>query len=263
MTSIRPYGDATDDGQVQLSFTLPIAESERARRAALELAAKMGLMRSHVVHTKAMGPQFTFFIVYGSTRHSVDPDALDVDDRGFPQYTYQEVNELIRRVLKRRLVVVGACTGTDAHTVGLDAILSMKGFAGDHGLEYFPEIRVVNMGAQVTPPEIVAATQKERADAVLVSQVVTQRDAHLLHLRDVRRALEDAGERERVILVGGGPRLTPVQAEELGYDAIFGRGTQPSEVASYLAWRLQQRFARTDGVDVTRSPRHASGIPRS
>jgi beta-lysine 5,6-aminomutase beta subunit len=238
MAAVKPYGDATGDGLVQLSFTLPVAASQRARQAAMELAKKMGLARPHVVHMKAMGPDFTFFILYGSTTHTVDPDELIVEERDYPLLGYQEVNRLIRERLKRRLVVVGACTGTDAHTVGLDAILSMKGYAGDHGLEYFPEIRVVNMGSQVTPGEIVDTARAEDADAVLISQVVTQREAHILHLKEVQAALLGAGLRDRLLLVGGGPRFAPEQADELGYDRIFGRGTKPSEVASYLAWAV-------------------------
>ena len=241
MAEIRPYGDATDDGQVQVSFTLPIAESERARQAALKLAQKMGLQRSQVVHMKAMGPDFTFFIVYGRTMHRIDPDELVIEERDFPLLSYPEVNRLIREHLKRQLVVVGACTGTDAHTVGLDAILSMKGFAGDHGLEYFTEMRVANMGAQVTTEEIVETTKREQADAVLISQVVTQRDAHIFHLKEVRDALVDAGIRDGLVLVGGGPRFSAEQAAELGYDRIFGRGTTPSEVASYLTTALLQK----------------------
>jgi beta-lysine 5,6-aminomutase beta subunit len=241
VTAIRPYGDATDDGLVQLSFTLPIEVGERARGAALELARKMGLRRTQVVHMKGMGPSFTFFTLYGATEHSVDIDRLDVRARDFPELSYHEVNRVIRETLKRQLVVIGACTGTDAHTVGLDAILSMKGYAGDHGLEYFPEMRVLNLGSQVTTAEIVAAVREHGADAVLVSQVVTQRDAHILHLREVREALERAGLRDGVVLVGGGPRFTPEQAAELGYDRIFGRGTRPSEVAAYLAWSVARR----------------------
>ena len=245
MTAIRPYGDARDDGLVQLSFTLPIAEGERARQSALELARSMGFDRPQVVHMKGMGPDFTFFVVYGATSHTVDPDAVVVAERDFPELTYGEVNRMIRENLKRRLVVVGACTGTDAHTVGLDAILSMKGFAGDKGLEYFAEMQVVNLGAQVEPSEIVETARSEKADAVLVSQVVTQRDAHIHHLTEVRDALEVAGQRDRVVLVGGGPRFSPEQAAELGYDRIFGRGTKPSEVASYLAWKIAGRMAAT------------------
>jgi beta-lysine 5,6-aminomutase beta subunit len=238
MSRIRPYGDATDDGLVQLSFTLPLEESERARQAALDLASKMGFERPQVVHMKGLGKDFTFFILYGATKHSVDLEELVVEERDFPELPYAEVNLLIRERLKRQLVVVGACTGTDAHTVGLDAILSMKGYAGDHGLEYFPEIRVVNMGSQVTPQEIVDAVQREHADAVLISQVVTQRDAHIHHLAEVRAALEESGLRDGVVLIGGGPRFSPSQAAELGYDRIFGRGTLPSQVAAYLAWKV-------------------------
>ena len=253
MTEVRPYGDATDDGQVQVSFTLPIEESERARQAALKLAQKMGLQHPQVVHMKGTGPTFTFFIVYGRTVHRVDPDDLVVEERDFPILSNQEVNRLIRAHLKRQLVVVGACTGTDAHTVGLDAILSMKGFAGDHGLEYFSEMRVVNMGAQVDPVEIVETARREAADAVLISQVVTQRDAHILHLREVREALAGAGLRDDVVLVGGGPRLAPEQAAELGYDRIFGRGTTPSEVAAYLVSAVLARH----GVELPPQPDRA------
>jgi beta-lysine 5,6-aminomutase beta subunit len=218
-----------------------MGESERARQAALELARQMGLEKVQVAHMKGMGPDFTFFVVYGSTTNWIDPDELVVPEREYPLLSYQEVNRVIREHLKRQLVVVGACTGSDAHTVGLDAILSMKGFAGDHGLEYFPEMRVVNMGAQVDPDDIVTTVGREHADAVLVSQVVTQRDAHIVHLKEVRDALQNAGERDRLVLVGGGPRFSPEQATELGYDRIFGRGTKPSEVASYLAWVVGER----------------------
>jgi beta-lysine 5,6-aminomutase beta subunit len=243
MTKIRPYGDATNDGMVQLSFTLPLAESELARQAALELAGKMGLRRVQVVHMKGMGPDYTFFVVYGSSEHWIDPADLTIEEREFPLMSSQEINKMIFERLKRPLVVVGACTGTDAHTVGLDAILSMKGFAGDKGLEYYSEMRVINLGSQVTPDEIVAVVRAEEADAVLISQVVNQRDAHILHLREVREALDAAGLLDRIVLVGGGPRFAPEQAKELGYDRIFGRGTKPSEVASYLAWSVTHKVA--------------------
>jgi beta-lysine 5,6-aminomutase beta subunit len=104
-------------------------------------------------------------------------------------------------------------------------------------------MRVINMGAQVTPDEIVDVARTEAADAVLVSQVVTQRDAHVLHLKEVREALDAAELRDGLVLVGGGPRFDPEQSAELGYDRIFGRGTKPSEVASYLAWTVTQKVA--------------------
>ena len=69
---IRPYGDTTGDGMVQISFTLPIPHDRRAEGAAAQLAAKMGMDPALVVHAKAMGPDFTFFVVYGRVNHLVD-----------------------------------------------------------------------------------------------------------------------------------------------------------------------------------------------
>ncbi|MHC5791895.1 OAM dimerization domain-containing protein, partial [Streptococcus pyogenes] len=43
MSLIRPYGDTTGDGMVQLSFTLPIEHSKVAEGAAVQLANKMGM----------------------------------------------------------------------------------------------------------------------------------------------------------------------------------------------------------------------------
>ena len=204
---VRPYGDTTGDGRVQVSFTLPVpfgdeAERARAEGAALQLAGKMGLDPAMVVHAKGMGPDFTFFIVYGRVSHLVDLSAITVAEREFPVLPAAEVNLRIRSALGRKLVVVGACIGTDAHTVGIDAILNVKGHAGEKGLEYYREIRVVNMGAQVAVPDLVARAMAEHADAVLVSQVVTQRDAHLSNTREMSAAFT----RPRPAAAAGGGR---------------------------------------------------------
>jgi beta-lysine 5,6-aminomutase beta subunit len=136
-------------------------------------------------------------------------------------------------------VVVGATVGVDAHTVGIDAILNVKGHAGEKGLESYAEIRVVNLGAQVSVADLVARAVAEHADAVLVSQVVTQRDAHISAARQIAEAFsEDSGMTRRPLLVVGGPRFDPAMAADLGVDRVFGRGTTPREVASYLAHTL-------------------------
>ena len=244
MTIVRPYGDTTGDGMVQLSFTLPVPHGKLAEGAAAQLAGKMGLDPALVVHSKAMGPQFTFFVVYGRVHHLVDTARVSVVERDYPLLTPKEVNATVKRVLHRRLVVVGGCIGTDAHTVGIDAILNVKGFAGEKGLEYYRELRVVNLGAQVPVPVLVQRARSEGADAVLVSQVVTQRDAHLLNTREMAAAFrEDYPEDARPLLIVGGPRFDESMADELGVDRVFARGTTPGEVASYLVHRLLQRRA--------------------
>ena len=242
MSVIRPYGDTTGDGMVQLSFTLPIAHSKVAEGAAVQLANKMGMDPALVVHAKPMGEGFTFFVVYGRVNHLVDTSTVEVVERDYPLLTPKEVNAAVKRGLRRRLVVVGGCIGTDAHTVGIDAILNVKGFAGEKGLEYYRELKVVNLGAQVSVPDLVQRAREERADAVLVSQVVTQRDAHILNTKEMSAAFNEAYPRAaRPLLVIGGPRFDEAQAPELGVDKIFTKGTTPGEVASYLVSRLPER----------------------
>jgi beta-lysine 5,6-aminomutase beta subunit len=241
---VRPYGDTTGDGMVQMSFTLPVPHDNRAEGAALQLAAKMGLDPALLVHAKAMGPDFTFFVVYGRVHHLVDLRQVQVAEREFPLLSPKEVNRAVKSRLRRKLVVVGACIGTDAHTVGIDAILNIKGFAGEKGLEYYREVKVVNLGAQVSVPQLVDAAITEKADAVLVSQVVTQRDAHLLNTREMSAAFRESyPAATRPLLVVGGPRFDETMADELGVDRVFSRGTTPGEVASYLVHRLTSRKA--------------------
>jgi beta-lysine 5,6-aminomutase beta subunit len=207
----------------------------------------MGIDPAMVVHSHGIGggggaagddAAYTFFVVYGSVKHLVDLDAVQVEERAYPLLAPAEVNAAIRERLRRKLVVLGACIGTDAHTVGIDAILNLKGFAGEKGLEYYRELSVANLGAQVTVPELVARARADRADAVLVSQVVTQRDAHLRNTRELAAAFREAMGEARPLLVVGGPRFDPAMAGELGVDKVFGRGTTPGEVASYLVSAL-------------------------
>jgi len=240
---VRPYGDTSGDGMVQVSFTLPLsyqgAQAKVAEGAAAQLANKMGIDPALVVHAKAMGPDHTFFVVYGRVSHLVDTAKVTVVERDYPLLTPKEVNLAIRKGLRRRLVVVGGCIGTDAHTVGIDAIMNIKGFAGEKGLEYYRELRVVNLGAQVSVPELVARARQERADAVLVSQVVTQRDAHLLNTKEMSAAFRESYPADRrPLLIAGGPRFDEAMAAELGVDRVFARGTTPGEVASYVVHRI-------------------------
>ena len=244
---LRPYGDTTGDGMVQVSFTLPMPHSKVAEGAAAQLANKMGIDPAMVVHAKPMGSGFTFFVVYGRVNHLVDVSKVQVVERDYALLTPKEANLAIRKGLRRRLTVVGACIGTDAHTVGIDAILNIKGFAGEKGLEYYRELRVLNLGAQLSVPQLVARAKADKADAVLVSQVVTQRDAHILNTREMSAAFREAYPAgKRPLLIVGGPRFDESAAADLGVDRVFSRGTTPGEVASYLVDQLvTRRAART------------------
>ncbi|HTN53293.1 MAG TPA: OAM dimerization domain-containing protein [Anaeromyxobacter sp.] len=241
---VRPYGDRRDDGMVQLSFVLPVSPGERARAAAAELARGMGLEQVHVAAMEPAAERYTFFVVYGRTPVAVDYGRMEVPEVVARKRGFDELNAHALHALGRRIVVLGACTGSDAHAVGIDAIMNMKGFAGDYGLERYPCLLATNLGAQVENERLARLCQERSADAVLVSQVVTQRDVHRENARQLPEALARLGIRDRITAILGGPRIDHRLALELGYDAGFGPGTRPSEVANFIVGAVLARAGK-------------------
>lgn len=245
LKNVKPYGDTLDDGRVQLSFSLPIRYGPEAKEAARQLVIQMGMENVDVVSTHDLGGHFTYFVVYAKCTLSVDVTSLRVPTVQVEQMDFFKINDLIRDKLGRKIVVVAACTGSDAHTVGIDAIINMKGYAGEYGLERYPWFRALNLGAQVPNETLVAKAIEADADAILVSQVVTQKNVHISNMTRLVDLLEAEGVRDDVVLVAGGPRITHELALELGYDAGFGPGTLPSHVAAYIAQEMIRKEHRT------------------
>jgi beta-lysine 5,6-aminomutase beta subunit len=238
---VMPYGDRHNDGVVQVSFTLPVRNGALGDEAARQVLRLMGLAEPQVVESASLGEGYTFYVGYGRMTRPVELQKLKVARPLWDNLEPPVVESLIRERLGRPLVVVGASTGSDAHTVGLDAILNYKGFAGDHGLEAYRGFRVVNMGSQVPNEALVAKCLEEKADALLVSQVVTQGNVHLANLTRLVEIIEAEGLRDQVVLVAGGPRITHALCLEIGFDAGFGPGTKPHGVASYLVQEVLRR----------------------
>jgi beta-lysine 5,6-aminomutase beta subunit len=171
----------------------------------------------------------------------VDLASVQVAKPEFEVLDKDGIDALIAQKMGRKMVVIGACIETDAHTVGIDAIMNMKGYNGHKGLESYHQIRAINMGAQVDSEELVTRAIEERADVILVSQVVTQKNIHLDNLTRLSDILEAEGLRERVILVVGGPRISHELAKDLGYDAGFGVNSYAEDVASFAIHEWTQR----------------------
>lgn len=242
LSRLRPYGDTMNDGKVQLSFTLPVKDDERGASAAVELAKKMGLSDPNVALRQKLDEGFTFYVVYGSVTHSVNYEELQVMSVAESAMDMEQTNEYIREYIGRKVVVVGASTGTDAHTVGIDAIMNQKGFAGHYGLERYAMVEAHNLGAQVPNEEFVRKARELKADVLLVSQTVTQKDVHVQNLTELVELCEAEGLRQDVILCCGGARVTHALAKELGYDAGFGAGTYADDVITFAVKELARRM---------------------
>jgi beta-lysine 5,6-aminomutase beta subunit len=241
LTKVKPYGDTMNDGMTQVSFTLPIPYGEEASEAARVLAKKMGLDEPSVVYSKDLGIGYTYFVLYGKCQHTVDYTTIKVPKVDVEVMDRLECERFITENIKRDVVIVGACTGTDAHTVGIDAIINMKGFHGHFGLERYHGVEAINMGSQVPNEVLVAKAIEVKADAILVSQIVTQKDVHVKNLTELVELMEAEGIRDKVILCCGGPRVSHELAQELGYDAGFGTHTYAEHVASFVLTEMVKR----------------------
>lgn len=241
LTRIKPYGDTLNDGNVQVSLTLPVPAGERAIEAAKRLCGKMGMVNPQVVYMQYLGENFSFFVVYGEVVHTVDFTSIEESGVRVEVRDKKEIDRLIGQEIGRNVVVVGACIESDAHTVGIDAIFNAKGYNGHKGLESYHRVSAFNLGAQVPCEVLINKAVEVGADAVLVSQVVTQKDVHLQNLTRLIDLVEAEGLRDRFLLVVGGPRITHELAKELGYDAGFGPGTYAEHVASFIVDELIRR----------------------
>ena len=202
----------------------------------------MGFENPLVVFHKELTKGFTFFNCYGSCTHTVDYTNIHVPKVESTRWSMSETDDFIRTHIGRKIVVVGASTGTDAHTVGIDAIMNMKGFAGHYGLERYDMFETLNMGSQVPNEEFIAKAIELGADALLVSQTVTQKDVHVKNLTELVEMLEAEDLRSKLLLLCGGPRISHELAKELGYDAGFGMNTYADDVASFIAQELWNRL---------------------
>ncbi|MBN2557895.1 MAG: cobalamin-dependent protein [Clostridia bacterium] len=244
LQKLKPYGDTLNDGKVQLSFTLPVHSCEKSTEAAREIASEMGLTDIVAAHIKPLDDNYTFYVMYGTFNKSIDYSKIEVPDIENGAMDMNEIDDFIKAHLKRKIIVVGASTGTDAHTVGIDAIMNMKGYAGHYGLERYEMIEAHNLGAQIPNIDFVRFAKSVKADVLLVSQTVTQKDIHIQNLTQLVEMVEAEGFRECVLLICGGARISNRLAVELGYDAGFGSGKFADDVAAYIARELSDRKER-------------------
>jgi len=165
-----------------------------------------------------------------------------VHEADVTRMTLPETDQFIREHFGRPIRVIGASTGTDAHTVGIDAIMNMKGYAGHYGLERYDMSETRNLGSQVENEDFIREAIRFNADVMLVSQTVTQKDVHIHNITELVELLEAESLRDRFLLLIGGPRVSYELAKELGCDAGFGPGKFADDVASFMVSELFKRM---------------------
>jgi beta-lysine 5,6-aminomutase beta subunit len=238
---IKPYGDTLNDGRMQLSFSMPVSCDEVGKEACKVLLRTMGFDNIEICFMKDIHEGFTQFVAYANTSVTVDTTKTHVKTVDTGVMTMDETDEHISMYIGRKITVVGACIESDAHTVGIDAIMNMKGYNHRYGLERYKYFNAYNLGASVPCEELLKQARELNADVVLASQVVTQKDIHIKNLTRLIELAEAERLRDKMLFICGGPRINHELAIELGYDAGFGAGCYSTDVASFIAIEIGKR----------------------
>ena len=167
---LRPYGHHAGDGVVQLCFTLPVPCNEEAQGAALAYAQKMGIPNGRLTWMEAMGPEFTYFILYGRSEHSLSRAELKAHRDDLPRMAQKpsEVDKEFRQRLGRRIVILACTDGMGSHEIDFEALISLKGICGEIGLEGYSTFSIKRLRGPDRVDAIVNAAIKSKADAILV-----------------------------------------------------------------------------------------------
>jgi beta-lysine 5,6-aminomutase beta subunit len=241
---IRPYGDTSGDGKMQISFSLPVPADAFGKEAARLLLKQIGFDDIEICSMRDLREGYTHFIAYVVTSAAVDASRIKVKVVETPVMGMEATDEYIRENIGHEITVVGACIESDAHTVGIDAIMNMKGYNHRYGLERYQYFNAINLGAQVPCEDLLQRARAEKADVILVSQVVTQKNIHIKNLTKLIELAEAEQLRDKMLFICGGPRISHELAIELGYDAGFGTGSYATDVASYIAITLAGKIVK-------------------
>ena len=132
--------------------------------------------------------------------------------------------------MARRIRVLLAKLGLDAHTIGVTVIAQAMRDAG---------MEVVYTGLRQTPEMVVNAAIQEGVDVVGLSSLSA---AHMKHFPEVVRQLRERGA-EEILIVGGGviPEEDEAELIEAGLDRIFTMGTDTREIVQYIEQRVRER----------------------
>ncbi|NMA49741.1 MAG: LuxR family transcriptional regulator, partial [Tissierellia bacterium] len=133
------------------------------------------------------------------------------------------------------LRVVAATVGEDEHSVGMREIIDIK----HGGIERYG-IESHILGTSISVEKLVDAAIELDADAVLTSTIISHDDMHYKNMKKLNEYAIERGVRDKLIFIAGGTQVSNELAVANGMDAGFGRGTNGSQVATFLVKKRRE-----------------------
>ena len=120
--------------------------------------------------------------------------------------------------------------GLDGHDRGSRIIAA---FLRDAGME------VIYLGQFQTPEKVAQAAAQEDVDVVGLSCYVGQ---HLNHASKVRKALQENGMKDTLLIIGGViPKVDVPKLKEMGVDRVFRVGSSVKDIVAYIRENVKEK----------------------
>lgn len=118
-------------------------------------------------------------------------------------------------------IVIGTVKG-DLHDIGKNLVASMLEGSG---------FEVINLGVDIPSEKFVASIVEHKPGILCLSALLT---TTMNYMKDVIRALEEAGIRNQVKIMVGGAPINSVFAKEIGADGYSGNANAAVSLAKQL-----------------------------
>ena len=129
---------------------------------------------------------------------------------------YKKVDEL-----SKGKVIIGTVAG-DLHDIGKNLVASMLEGCG---------FEVINAGIDVTAEKFVDEVKKNNADVICMSALLT---TTMTYMKEVIKAVEDAGLRDKVKIMIGGAPVSQEYSDEIGADGYSDNANSAVALAKKL-----------------------------
>lgn len=228
--SVIPEVQWAKDGYVKVTLCLP--ENEQiSEAAALEIGKRMNLKDVEILHKQVLQKaEGTLVEIKGVC----DFNPIKRDELVLPKRRKVLGQQQMKDYVKDHPIkVVAATVGEDEHSVGLREVIDIK----HGGVERFG-IEAIYLGTSCPVEKLVDAAIESKAQAILCSTIITHNDVHTKNMQKLHDLCVEKGVRDRLILVSGGTQVTDEIAKTHGMDVGFGRGSNGTDVASFIIKKL-------------------------
>jgi len=228
---VKPEVEWRADGTVLLSIFLPLDE-RTAEFAGIKCGEKMGLEDVTVVHKQCLHPsEGTYVEIKGKVNFDIDITELVIPEK----VEILSQAEIRKDIQDKPMFVVAATVGEDEHSVGMKETLDIK----HGGIEGFG-VKYEYLGTSCPVEKLVDAAIETKADAILLSTIITHDDVHIKNMKKINDLCIEKGIRDKIMIVCGGTQVNNEIAVDAGMDAGFGRGSHGIDVASFLVKKRRE-----------------------